>query len=119
MKKEPSILTSLSEDWAEAVVAHFVHEAVEQRLRALLVDAELALRGVVVVLLDVRAPVRAATNAHHPQELVDICQHKIGTSPVCFFKAIAMVFQLYRGDDMMYEMRRRKTEPALLPNQAI
>ena len=65
--------TLFSVDGAEAVVAHFVHETVEQRLRALLVDAELAGRSVVVVFLDVLAFLRAAADTHHPQELVDVC----------------------------------------------
>ena len=39
---------------------------------------------------------------------------------VCFVVyAIATVFQLYNGSDMMYEMRRRKLEPTLLPTQEI
>ena len=36
---------------------------------------------------------------------------------ICFlllFFAIATLFQLYHGGDMMYEMRRRKSEPTLL-----
>ena len=36
-----------------------------------------------------------------------------------FFYAIAIVFQLYHGGDMMYEMRRRKPKPTLLPTQVI
>ena len=35
---------------------------------------------------------------------------------VCLL-AIATVFQLYHGGDMMYEMRRRKPEPTLLSTQ--
>ena len=45
--------------------------------------------------------------------------HGSGTSPVCLFYTIATVFQLYHGGDMMYEMRRRKSEPTLLPTQVI
>ena len=41
-----------------------------------------------------------------------------GTSPVCLVYAIATVFQLYRGYDMIYEMRR-KPEPTLLLTQGI
>ena len=33
--------------------------------------------------------------------------------------AIATVFQLYHGSDMMYAMRKRKPEPTLLPTQGI
>ena len=41
---------------------------------------------------------------------------------VCFvclmlFYALARVFQLYHGGDMIYEMKRRKPEPTLLPTQ--
>lgn len=68
----PRGLTGLGVDLAEAVVAHLVHEAVEQHRGALAVDAELARGGVVVVLLDVAAGVGAAANANHPQELVDV-----------------------------------------------
>ena len=67
-----TVPTSLCVDGAKAVVAHLVHETVEQGGGALLVDAELALRRVVVVLLDVRPAVGAAADTHHPQELVDI-----------------------------------------------
>ena len=35
------------------------------------------------------------------------------------FYSIATVFQLYHGHDMMYEMRRRKPDPTLLPTQEI
>ena len=42
-----------------------------------------------------------------------------GTIPVCFFFTIATVFQLYHGDARLYEMRRRKADPTLLPTQGI
>ena len=45
--------------------------------------------------------------------------HGCGTSPVCLFCAIATVFQLYHGGDMMYEIRRRKPKPTLLSTQEI
>lgn len=67
-------LTGLSVDLAEAVVAHLVHEAVEQHRGALAVHPELPGGGVVVVLLDVAPRVRAAPDPHHPQELVDVCK---------------------------------------------
>ena len=35
------------------------------------------------------------------------------------FYAIATVFQLYHGNDMMYEMRRRNPKPTLVPTQGI
>ena len=35
------------------------------------------------------------------------------------FYAIAAVFQLYHGGDMIYKMRRRKPGPTLLPTQGI
>ena len=35
------------------------------------------------------------------------------------FYAITAVFQLYHGGDMMYEMRRGKPEPMLLPTRGI
>ena len=35
------------------------------------------------------------------------------------FYTIAAVFQLYHGDDMMYEMRRKKPELTLLQTQGI
>lgn len=65
-------LTALGVDEAELVVAHLVHEAVEQRGGAVCVDAELARGRVVLRLADVRAPLRAAADADHPQELVDV-----------------------------------------------
>ena len=33
--------------------------------------------------------------------------------------AIATLFQLYYGSDMIYEMRRRQPKPTLLPTQGI
>ena len=33
--------------------------------------------------------------------------------------AIATMFQLYHGGDLIYEMRRRKPEPTHLPTQGI
>ena len=35
------------------------------------------------------------------------------------FYAIATVFQLYKGDDMMYDMRRRKPKPTISLTQGI
>ena len=67
------LLTGLCVDLAEAVVAHLVHEAVEQDGRALAVHSELSGGSVVVVLLDVFARVCASSNTDHPQELVDVC----------------------------------------------
>ena len=70
------MLTLLGIDGAKAVVAHFVHEAVEQDLGATLIDTELARRGVVIVFLDVLALLCAAANTNHPQELVDVCNEE-------------------------------------------
>ncbi len=67
------LLTGLCVDLAEAVVAHLVHEAVEQDRWALTVHSELSSGSVVVVLLDVFACVCASPNADHPQKLVDVC----------------------------------------------
>lgn len=66
-------LTGLCVDLAEAVVAHLVHEAVEQDGRALAVHSELSGGCVVVVLLDVFARVCASSDTDHPQELIDVC----------------------------------------------
>ena len=45
--------------------------------------------------------------------------HGCGTILVCLFYAIAIVFQLYHGGDMMYYMRRRRPEPSFLPTQCL
>ena len=45
--------------------------------------------------------------------------HGNRTNSVCLFYTIVTLFQLHHGDDMMYEMRRRKPEPTLLPIQGI
>ena len=71
MKKHT--LTLLGVDRAKSVVAHLVHKAIEKYRRSVLVDAELSLRRVVIGLLDVSASLGAASNTHHPQELVYIC----------------------------------------------
>lgn len=65
-----------SEDGAKAVEAQLVHQAVEQSRRAVLVHAKLAALRIVVVLLDVGALRRRATDAHHPQEFVYVCKEK-------------------------------------------
>ena len=51
--------------------------------------------------------------------VVDFNHHSTLQYPVCLllFYAISTVFQIYHGGDMMYEMRRRKPKPALLPTQ--
>ena len=38
---------------------------------------------------------------------------------VCLFCTIATVLQLYHGSDMIYEMRKRKSEPTILQTQGI
>ena len=45
--------------------------------------------------------------------------HGYGKSFDCLFYAKTMVFQLYHGGDMMYEMRSRKLVPTLVPIQGI
>ena len=45
--------------------------------------------------------------------------HRCRTSLVCLVYTIAMVFQLYHGGVMMYEMRRRKRKPTLLPAHGV
>ena len=58
--------TLLSVDLSEAVVAHLVHEAVEEDGGAFFVDSELSFRSEVVGLLDMAAFLRAAPDPHHP-----------------------------------------------------
>lgn len=67
------LLTGLCVDLAKAVVAHLVHEAVEEDGWTFAVDSELPGGGVVVVLFDVSASVGASSNTNHPQKLIDIC----------------------------------------------
>ena len=51
---------------------------------------------------------------------ISICQCTVvQIFVVVLFYALATVFQLYLGSDMMYEMRRRKAEPTYLPSQGI
>ena len=61
---------------AKSVVAHFIHEAVEQDLGTTFVDTKFTSGGVVIVFLDVLALLCATANTHHPQELVDVCSEK-------------------------------------------
>ena len=49
----------------------------------------------------------------------EVVLHSCWTNLVCLFYAIATVFQLYYGSYMMYEMRRGKPRPTLLPTQGI
>ena len=39
--------------------------------------------------------------------------------PICLLLLFATVFQLHHGSGMMYEVRRRKADPTLLPTQGI
>ena len=45
----------------------------------------------------------------------EAAQHGCMASSVCLLYAVATVFELYHGGDMMCEMRRRKSEPTFLP----
>ena len=45
--------------------------------------------------------------------------HDVTLYCLLLFYAIATIFQLYHGGDMMYEMSRRKPEPTLLLTQGI
>ena len=45
--------------------------------------------------------------------------HDVCIDCLLLFYTITTVFQLYHGGDMMYEMRRGKHEPTLLPTQRI
>ena len=65
-------VTLLGVNRAKTIVAHFVHQAVEQDLGTTPVDTELSSRGVVIMLLNVLALFCAPSNTDHPQELVDI-----------------------------------------------
>lgn len=58
------------------MVAHLVHEAVEEDGGPFLVNTEFPLGSVVVILLDVLSTLGAAANAYHPQELIYICRQK-------------------------------------------
>lgn len=73
MHEAAELLTGLCVDLAKTVVAHLVHEAVEQDRRALAVHSELSSGSVVVMLLDVSACVCAPSDADHPQKLIDVC----------------------------------------------
>ena len=59
-------------DLSEAVVAHLIHETVEEDGRALPVDTELALWCEVVRLLDVGTFLCATSNTNHPKKLIDV-----------------------------------------------
>ena len=80
MHKHVAILyyscTLLCVDLSKSVVAHLVHEAVEQNRGALTIHTELALRSEVVSLLDVTTLLRTTTNTNHPKELIDICMDR-------------------------------------------
>ena len=77
-KKSQSLfgLTLFGIHRAKSVVAHFIHEAVEQDLGTTFVDAKFTSGGVVIVFLDVLALLCATANTHHPQELVNVCSEK-------------------------------------------
>ena len=64
--------TLLSVDLSEAVVAHLVHEAVEEDRGAFFVHSELSFGSEIVGLLDMAALLCASPYPHHPQELVDV-----------------------------------------------
>ena len=68
--------TLLCVDLSKSVVAHLVHEAVEQNRGALTIHTELTLRSEVVSLLNMTTLLRTTTNTNHPKELIDICVEK-------------------------------------------
>ena len=44
--------------------------------------------------------------------------HSCGTNMICFFHAIATIFQLYHGTDMVWD-EKEKTQAYILMNQGI
>ena len=50
---------------------------------------------------------------------IGLCDLKLFIGCLLLFYAVATVFQLFHGGDVMYEMRRRKPEPTLLPTKGI
>ena len=75
--KTCTLLTSFSIHLSKSVVAHLVHEAIEECWGAFLVHPELPSWCVVVMLLDVSALLSAAANSHHPQEFVYVWEETI------------------------------------------
>lgn len=71
-------LAALRVHLTEAIVAHLVHQAIEERGRALLVHTELPVGRIVVLLADMCPTIGAAANANHPQELVDVVRGVAG-----------------------------------------
>lgn len=65
-------LTSLCVNFPKSVVAHLVHETVEEGGWPLFVNPKLSLWGVVIGLFYVSSSVCTATNTNHPQKLIDI-----------------------------------------------
>ena len=65
-------LTLFGVHLSEAVVAHFVHEAVEEDWGTFAVHSELPLGGEIIGLLDMASLLRTSSDSHHPQELVDV-----------------------------------------------
>jgi hypothetical protein len=57
---------------SKSVVAHLVHEAVEQDRGTLTIHTELTLGSEVVSLLNVTTFLCTTTNTNHPKELIDI-----------------------------------------------
>ena len=77
----PKLQTSSCVDLAKLVVAHLVHQAVQQGGGAFPIHSELSRRSVIVVLFDLLALRGAAADTHHPHELVDICRKEIEKWP--------------------------------------
>ena len=70
------MFTLFSVHLSKAVVAHLIHEAVEEYRGALAVHTKFSLGSEIIGLLDVASFLRTSSNSHHPQELVDIWERE-------------------------------------------
>lgn len=59
-------LSSLSINLPEAIIAEFIHEAVEQCWRPFFVDSEVAVRWIIILFLNVLSSICWTANSHHP-----------------------------------------------------
>ena len=99
--------------WAVAiiVVVHREHESMNgNKISSLMSPPTISRKTVHVCDQDIKSGCRS-------EVLQGNCKRNVHW--LLLFYAMATVFQFYHCGDMMYEMRRRKSEPTLLPTQGI
>ena len=65
-------LTTFRINRAKLVIAHFIHEAIEQGWRTFFINTKLSLGCIIVGFFNMLAFFSVASNTNHPQEFINI-----------------------------------------------